>query len=394
MTEICNIEDCTGCQACRMVCPVSAISFVEDKRGHIYPSIDQSLCIDCSKCVRTCPSIHPVIHNEPPAHAIACWTKNKLDRQTSTSGAISYTLSKRFVERGGYFFGVTWDQQQNNAVHDHTKDPKELWRFQGSKYSHSDVRNTYQTVESFLKKGEKVLFSGTPCQIAGLKAYLKNDYPGLYTIGLVCHGVPSRKALRERIQGIEAELGVKVVDYRSRVKTPDQYFTSSQYVFDNGERVSVSIHQDYFFRFFVTNYGLRPNCFNCSYSNSQRVEDLTVGDFWQYRPKSLKYRSYRKGTSEVLVNNSKGQELFDSIRDLLVIDVRPLSQAQAGNRNLLKPQPIPDRYEEFWHEYENGASLEELSPRYYPLTQFNIPVKTRIKVWLNMLLPTTLLKHL
>lgn len=393
MIEICPKEECTGCQACKQVCPTSAISFREDQHGHIYPVINQQVCIDCNKCERTCPSVHPLSYNPPSDKAIACWIKDSNERIRSTSGGLSFGISKRFVEDGGVFVGVCWDNKLNNAIHQLSENVDELHKYQGSKYSHSDVRNVYPEIKALLRNGRKVLFSGTPCQIAGLKAFLQKDYDGLYTIGLVCHGVPSRKILRDKIATIEKEFGSKVIDYKSRVKTPDQYRASVQYTLLDGREIRISIFRDYFFRCFVTNFALRPNCFRCQYARTERVEDLTVADFWGYTPYSLKFRSYLKGTSEVLINSPKGKTLFKMVEDLINSDTRPISEAQTCNRNLVSPQQKPDGYDEFWARYLAGETLQKLSPKYFPLVDYEISMISRVKSYLKMILPTRIVKR-
>ncbi|MCM1138949.1 MAG: Coenzyme F420 hydrogenase/dehydrogenase, beta subunit C-terminal domain [Muribaculum sp.] len=390
MIEICPKDTCTGCRMCGDICPVKAISFKEDANGHIYPEIDQQLCINCKKCERNCPTNHPIIKNNKPPRAIACWVKDKVKRKNSTSGALSFILSKWMIEREGVFIGVTWDSTINNARHIVVDDIDQLYKCQGSKYSHSDTSGIYKRVQDYLKKGIKVLFTGTPCQIAALKSFLGKDYEYLYTVGLVCHGVPSRKLLRNRIEQIEEEYGHCVIDYKSRAKTPNQYNSSCQYTLDNQEKVHISVFKDFFFRIFVTNYGLRPNCFKCPYSCSERVEDLTVADFWGYNPHSLKYRSFRRGTSLVLLNTEKGQKMFQSIEKELVVDYRSLSEAQSCNQNLIKPQLKPDDYDKFWQDYHSGTDLENLSLKYAPPRKYERNLLTKFKIFLKMIIPTKL----
>lgn len=393
MIEICPKEDCTGCQACKQVCPTAAISFTEDDYGHIYPKIDKNICIDCNKCNRICPSVHPIKLHPAADSAIACWIKDSEKRKDSTSGGLSYGISKRFVEEGGIFVGVYWDNNINNAAHNLTDSIEGLNLFQGSKYSHSDVQNIYHEIKDLLKMDRKVLFSGTPCQIAGLKAYLNNDYDNLFTIGLVCHGVPSRRVLRDRLVSIEHEFGYKVTDYKSRVKTPDQYRSSSQYTLQNGKKIRFSVFKDLYFRFFVTNYGLRPNCFRCQYARSERIEDLTVADFWGYQPYSLKFRSYLKGTSEVLINTPKGKMLFDMVKKDLIYDIRPIQDAQSCNRNLNTPQEKPKDYNEFWDRYLAGETLADLSPIYFPMIDYKFSPLSRFKTYIKMILPSKIFKR-
>lgn len=394
MKEICTKEYCTGCQGCMAVCPVHAIRFIEDERGHIYPSINQDTCIDCGKCRRFCPSINPVPRNQTPLQSMACWTKNRDSRLISTSGGMSYELSRAFVQKGGFFVGVIWDSDEDNAKHVITDQLDKLSLFQGSKYSHSNVGNVYMEILNLLKEKKKVLFSGTPCQVAALKKVVGNNHSeSLYTIGLVCHGVPSRKGLRERLTYIENKFHSKVVDYKSRVKTPDQINNSCQYTLLDGRKIQESVFEDVFFRFFVSNYGLRPNCFNCPYANCNRVEDITLADFWGYEPLQWKFRSYKKGTSMVLINSGKGQELFNHINSSLSIDVKTIDDARSCNQNLSAPQNKPKMYEEFWDRYLGGVSLEELGKVYFPVSNRNhYELMHYLKTQMKMILPSRILK--
>ena len=381
MQEICPKIDCTGCQTCRLICPKSAIRMEEDEKGHIYPKVNQQDCINCGLCVMYCPEVNGVSLN-PPVKVIAGWIADPKQRKYSTSGGISYALSEFIVRTGGYFCGVVWDKQTYASKHYLTNDINQLGIFQGSRYSHSDVNEVFKEIKTLLLDGKTILFSGTPCQVAGLKSFLRKKHDNLYTVDLICHGVPSKRILRDRVTTIERESGKKVVNLKSREKTPNQYFTSTRYFHDDGTSTYVSVYEDAFFRCFVENYCLRPNCYRCKYSQKQRVADLTIGDYWGYVPYSLKFRSYRKGTSVILINSSRGESLFDAIKPGLVYEERDFGNAASCNRNLIGPQEKPEGYDEFWQSYMAGISLEDLSEKYFPPIQFKLgTVVKRIKLY-------------
>lgn len=172
MEEICPKIDCTGCKTCSLKCPKQCISFREDDKGHIYPIIHQDICINCGLCKKVCPVLHPIELHPIPEKVFASWIKDNKNRLISTSGGLSYLLSYYIVKNGGVFYGVDWDSEVQDVAHYRCDDIKELKRFQGSKYGHSDVRDTYKEVLKDLKEGKNVLYSGTPCQIAGLKSFL------------------------------------------------------------------------------------------------------------------------------------------------------------------------------------------------------------------------------
>lgn len=220
--EICNKQDCTGCQACMQGCPTRAITMQENIKGHIYPIIDTNICINCHKCIKICPALNN-INKHQPLSILAGWNNNDKERKYSTSGGVSYLLSQKIIEEGGYFCGSIWEG--TGAKHIVTNDIDKISLFQGSKYTHSNINNCFIQIQQLLKNNQVVLFSGTPCQVAGLKSYLKQDFDNLYTLDIVCHGVPSHKALLDRIKYIEEKHQKKIKEIRFRDKNPNQYHT-------------------------------------------------------------------------------------------------------------------------------------------------------------------------
>lgn len=383
-----DIEHCTGCQACRVACPVNAISMQENEKGHIYPVIDDTICIKCNKCAKTCPELSPVATHEEQTTAYAMWINDEENRKYSTSGGVSYLLSKKIIEQNGYFCGAVYENAR--AVHKITREKNEISKFQGSKYTHSDVNDVYKEIKKLLDDEKSVLFSSTPCQVAALRSYLRKDYDNLYTIDILCHGVPSRKTLRDRISYIQKEVQKGIKEIRFRDKQPDQHHTCVKYIFDDNTALSIPVVNDEYFRCFVTNHSLRENCFNCKYSNCRRVGDITLADFWLYSATKLKYHSYKKGVSLVLVNSDKGKALIESLRDKLTIDIRDITQAIRGNHNLKCPQLKPETFDQFWEEYLCGKTIEELCTKYYP-KELPVPpdkITTRIKQFIKLTLST------
>ena len=343
MKLICPHDTCSGCQACRLTCPKQCISMKEDDRGNIYPDIDATLCIDCKRCQKVCPSLNPPSFSERPIKVYAGWAKDTKARMYSTSGAISYVLSKYFLSEGNAFCGAIWNGQ--GAEHRVTTSLENIKLFQGSKYAHSDVKECYQQICELLISGKKVLFTGTPCQCAALRNYIgaKNTPPHtvsyLYVVDIVCHGVPSNRILREHLCNIERQNGKSVVEMRFREKTPTQINTSTKYTFEDGSVYQHSVHEDFFFRSFVDNYILRDNCYQCSYSQIKRVSDITIADFWGYSPKRFRFRDYEKGVSIIIINTDKGQELFNQVKSQLKYEERDIKENY--NQNLHAPQVKP-----------------------------------------------------
>lgn len=367
MANLCNQKQCTGCQACYNACNHDAIRMVENERGFTYPEIDTNKCIECGLCSARCPELNPVSYHSTPKTVYACWIKDAVNRNYSTSGGMGYLFSKKIVENGGVFCGCRWNI--NHAEHVCCEDIDELHQFQGSKYTYSNIGYSYKRIKEFLNQNRKVLFIGTSCQVAALRRFLGKDYDNLLLVDIICHGLPSPKLLRDRISDIEKQNNSKVCDLRFRHKLRDQYDTCMQYTLTNGEKVQCSEYKDFFFRGFDWNFFLRENCFSCSYASMERVSDVTISDFWGYMPKHWKFISFRKGTSAVLLNTEKGKSFFDSISNEIIIDVRDSKEIKSSQQNLNSPQVKPDRYEDFWRDYEEGVKAEELQARYFPPIQ-------------------------
>ena len=389
-----TIEHCTGCQACRVACPKNAITMQENEKGNIYPVVNEQQCINCNKCANVCPELSPLTFNAKQEKVYAMWVNNTKNRKCSTSGGASYIMAKTIIERGGYLCGAIYND--GGAEHRICNNIDELYRFQGSKYVHSNVKDVYKEVEMLLKNGKEVLFTGTPCQVAALRSYLIKEYDTLYCIDIVCHGVPNKKVLGNRIKAIEKVYGQKVIDIRFRDKQPDQHNTFMKYTFEDASSLSNSYSSDPYSRSFVLNYTLRDNCFNCKYSKAERCSDITIADFWGYAPQKLKFHSYRKGTSLMIVNSEKGSRLLNEIKRFCTYDdSRDFDYAVKGNHNLKAPQIRPDDYNLFWERYLNGETLEELQKDFYPpLKKKKRSQITRIKQFIALLLPDFIVKRL
>lgn len=389
-----TIEHCTGCQACRVACPKNAITMQENEKGNIYPVIDEQLCVNCNKCARICPELTPVNLHDKQDKVLAIWVNQARERKYSTSGGASFIMAKTIIERGGYFCGAVYCN--GGAEHRICNSVDELYRFQGSKYVHSNVKDVYKEIEALLKDGKEVLFTGTPCQVAALRSFLRKEYNTLYCVDLVCHGVPNKKILGARIRHIEQTQGKKVVDIRFRDKQPDQHHTYMKYTFEDGSSLSNSFTADPYSRSFVLNYILRDNCYNCRYSRAERCSDITIADFWGYQPQKMKYHSYCAGTSLMIVNSEKGDQLFNEIAPYCTIDSsKNFDYAVKGNHNLQAPQIKPKDYDFFWQRYLAGNTIEELQEEFYPAeNQKKDILISKVKLYTRLLLPKSIVKSL
>lgn len=210
MIHITDKRDCCGCNSCVQRCPKSCIRMREDDEGFLYPEVDESVCIDCGLCEKVCPVIHQARENRP---IVVCAAKNKSEeiRYQSSSGGVFTALANEIIREGGVVFGAGFDENWE-VKHDCTETVEGLSAFRGSKYVQSRIGDSFKKAEQFLKIGRTVLFSGTPCQIAGLKRFLRKEYDNLLTVDFICHGVPSPGVWREYLK----EETIRLYDRKNR----------------------------------------------------------------------------------------------------------------------------------------------------------------------------------
>lgn len=356
-------EQCTGCQGCLNVCPKDAISMKADDDGYRYPVINLDRCINCGLCEKVCPVLVPVSLSAP-RKVWATKAKNNEVNRTSASGGLITLAATHVLQKGGVVYGC-WLECYNHITHIRIDSPEEVSKIQGSKYVHSDISFSFRDVLKDLKEGRMVLFTGTPCQIAGLKGYLRKPFDNLITIDIVCHGVPPMKMLEEEVRGNKAVAGVDPkdiqVDFRWKTISPDGMPEKLNYgirtrVKKEGEYHVVSERNDIqspYMRCFQTGVSLRENCFQCQYARRERTSDLTAADFWGLGKKvpSPSGMQAERGVSLVLVNSDKGERLFENIRELMEIEEHTFEEAALRNKCLSAPTAKPPFRERFLEIY-------------------------------------------
>ena len=357
--NICDLEKCTGCSTCINTCNHESIKMTENQQGFLYPRIDESKCIQCNLCRQVCPANYPSKPNNN-LHVYAALVKDDAERAKSTSGGIFACLAKKVLKSGGFVYGAILDKDLVvRHVEAHTLE--ELEQQRNSKYVQSDIGFTYQLAKKRLNNGEQVLFSGTPCQIAGLRNYLKKDYPNLLTIDILCHGVPSPGMFRKYVKSEEEIAGDKMQSmlFRSKVVGWKKIFCVR--TFDNGVEADWG---DTFFPGFLKNYYLRESCYSCDYATDKRQGDITLGDYWGYQESAPDFiEDDDKGISLVIINTEKGQHAFNNIRKEITFAVRTMDDAKRGNPVLYKPCDKPENYSAFWNDAEN-MTWSELAEKY------------------------------
>ena len=335
-------ELCTGCEACSNICKAKAIVIAEDKDGFCYPKVNENKCKDCSLCYEICPAMHRSTQNTKTPQLFAVRASDEI-RAVSSSGGMFSVLAEWIFEKKGYVCGAAFDENMD-LRHILVNNKNDLESLRGSKYVQSRIKDIYQKIETFLKNGRYVLFSGTPCQVAGLKSYLKKEYKTLFTMDVLCHGVPSQKIFHQYLR--EEFKGKTVTDVHFRDK---RFGWSADHIlvrFDDGSEYTADNKKDPYLIGFFRNITLRESCGECQFSEFPRQGDISVGDFWGIT-KLDKSQHDGKGTSLLYINSPKGKSLFSEISDKLSIKEFDFSSTEIKNR-IHKHYPInANRYRLF-----------------------------------------------
>lgn len=341
--EICDKNSCSGCGACVNVCPTDCITLEYDKQGFLAPITDESRCIHCNKCRKTCPANNEYINNNfSKPTCIACYNKHENTVRNSSSGGAFTTIAEYVLEKGGTVFGSKIDETLR-PYHIGVTEKSRLQELRGSKYIQSNIQLEYRKVEEYLSNDKFVFFVGTPCQIAGLYAYLgKKEYDKLLTADLVCHGVGSQGFFEKYIRELEEKHRDTIihVDFRNKDKIKNDYV--SKITFRNREAIYINSLSDVYMSCFLKNAIYRESCYTCRYAQIPRIGDITLGDFVGVSEKIIKKTIKRKGISVILLNNSKGKKIFEQVKSNMNFYERPIEESIKSNRNVSLPTIRPD----------------------------------------------------
>lgn len=311
--------DCTACGACSAICPRNCIEMEEDCSGFTLPYVEPERCIHCGLCDKACPvlNFNPATDGGMYASAVYAAKNRESDvALKSSSGGVFSLLAEEVLGKGGVVYGVALTPELN-AIHTRVERIENISTIRGSKYMQSNAATLYPAVKSDLRSGRYVLFSGVPCQIAGLKQYLRSDYDRLLCVAVVCHGVPSGLAFRRHIEELEAKHGAKIVSVNFRDKTKgwqDYYIT---YAFDNGRRLRKRRTEDLYFTGYVNNLFVRDNCTDCRFKGPHSKADIILGDMWGIESLLPGY-DVANGVSMICINSVIGNEVFRQIESRLI----------------------------------------------------------------------------
>lgn len=338
-------EKCTGCGACKDICPVRAIDLVADSEGFLYPLTDAVKCIQCGKCDKICPVQAERKNSGNDIIAYAARTKNEEVLLNSSSGGIFTEFATYIIKEGGVVFGAAFDKNFK-LIHIGIDNMDDLDQLRGSKYVQSEIGDSYIRAREYLDAGRLVLFTGTPCQIGGLHSFLGRQYDNLYTQDLICHGVPSPMIWQKYIEYRESKAASSLRRTFFRHKKNGWKMFSVQFEFSNCTEYIQTIRDDLYMCSFLQNLSLRPSCYNCAFKTQKRQCDISLADFWGV-DKIHPEMDDDKGTSLIVIHSDKGKQLFESIKENLLYLETDLSEALKYNSAMTSSVPKNERRSDF-----------------------------------------------
>ena len=353
MINISDKHNCCGCNACGDICPKQAISFKNDKEGFWYPEVDMQKCINCGLCEKVCPCLNEKEQHNP-IEVYAAVNPDEATRMNSSSGGVFWALVNMVIKEGGLVFGASFDKEWQ-VCQSSAETIEDAKKFRGSKYVQSRVTGCYRQVQEALNKGQIVLFSGTACQIAALKGYLRKVYDNLLTVDVVCHGVPSPGIWKEYLKTLPSAKTIKDINFRDKRSGWRDYDFSVQ--FADGTELKESHNKNLYMQGFLHDLYLRPSCHSCKFKAGRCGSDLTLGDFWGIERVAPEMDDNR-GVSVVLVYSNKGKNVLTDL---------PVSFKEVNSEVAIKGNPCisiatPEKRwrSEFMKEYKGHNSLDAI----------------------------------
>ena len=359
MDKICENNLCTGCTACFSICPKNAITMTENEEGFKYPVIDNSKCIKCQMCKKTCPILKNE-KNESLNECYAAFSKDKKIRENGSSGGIFQILAEDVLNKNGIVIGAAFDEK---FVLSHIPIDKyqDLNKLLGSKYVQSDMKEIYKYVKEKLKD-RLILFVGTPCQVAGLKSYINGKDENLITIDFICHGVPSGKVFQKYIKEIEKKYKKKISYYSFRDKKNGWKNYNTKIVIEQNEIIEQHNKNNYM-KIFLWDLALRQSCYNCKFKLGNKYSDITLGDFWGIENKPEIIEDDDKGISAIILNTIKGKKIFEENKEKIVYKRCQIEDILKVNTALNTSVELPKNRENFFKNIDE-YTIQELAKKY------------------------------
>ncbi len=366
MIEIKDKQDCCGCSACSAACQKNCIVMTEDEEGFKYPKIDTSKCINCGQCEKACPIINKNEEKPFAQKGYVVQHKNAKILKESTSGGAFTAIASYVIKQGGVVFGATFDEKLN-VVHIYAEKIDELAKFRNSKYVQSDMGNSFRLAKKFLQSGRLVCFSGTPCQIEGLKCFLQKNYDNLITIDVVCRAVPSPMILKKYIKMQNKKTASGIFNIRFRDKTKGyKYSALNLYDKNNVSLYHNGIDTDPYLRAFFSNICDRPSCYHCAFKKRYRESDITIWDCFEV-DEMFPEADNDRGATKVLIHSQNGRNIFDKISGQLIFTSLPLDKLLNNSKEMVCSVPMNPKRKEFLEDAKKYDD-KELFDKYFPIT--------------------------
>lgn len=324
MIEIKKASNCCGCGVCSQVCPKQCIKMEYDREGFAYPVVNKDTCINCNQCKKSCPILNSAKEKTIIQEVYAAYYMDEEVRLSSSSGGIFTAIAEAVIDDGGIVFGASFDRDWS-VKHISVESKKDISLLRGSKYTQSRIETCYQEAKMALEGKRPVLWSGTGCQIAGLKCFLGKDYPNLLTVDILCHGVPSTKLWKQYLSEKENQFNSSVKKVFFRNKDYGWKNFSLKMEFSNGEEYNTSFKNDVYMQLFLNNICLRPSCHDCKFKTVNSYADITLGDCWGI-DKWLPEMDDDRGVSVVIIHTNKGNAAFQQIQRSVILRKAELQQ--------------------------------------------------------------------
>lgn len=378
MEIICG-NKCTGCTACINLCPKKAIVMKEDKNGFKQPVIDQSKCINCGLCKKICPVLNTK-YCKSISECYVGYNKDKNERLNASSGSIFSLIADYILENNGIVVGASFDDNMH-LKHIAIEKKEDLNKLRKSKYIQSDLENIFLYIIEQLKR-KKILFIGTPCQVAGLKAFIKNN-DNLITIDLFCHGVPSPKLFEKYIKELENKTNDKLIDYDFRDKSTGWDTYSNKAVFEKKEIKELYNNNDYM-NLFLSDIALRESCYSCNFKIGNKYSDITLGDFWGVKKHYPEFYN-KEGVSAIIVNTEYGKKLFNIIKENIEYKKCDIDSIICGNPLLVYSCKKPKNRDNFFDDIDK-LNMNKLCNKYKHKQGFIKIIFNKIKKFIKLII--------
>ncbi len=386
--NLCSDDNCTGCMACANSCNKNAISIVQNSEGFYRPVIDEKTCVACGLCLKVCPILTPSNEYNSPIKVFAGWHLDSEIRMNSSSGGIFSAMAESVLEQGGIVVGASYN---NNMKIEHcaVETKEQLNKLRLSKYAQSEIGFIYKDIKEALKEGRRVLFCGTPCQVAGLRKFLVKDYEHLILCDFICHGVPSIKMLHKYLEWLEHRYGeIKHINFRDKRK--GWYDALRVVTLKNSKKVVMRGKKDaYWVGFNNNNNNMQESCYKCKFVGLKRNSDITIADYWGVGKKiPFGYKDdIERGVSCIIANSRKGLKILTESENKIKLIERNLEEVLEGNQTMLRPCARPASRNTIYSDVDK-LCYEDFRQKY-----LDPPFKNKlIKLWREYL-PYFIIKY-